>query len=259
MMEVNVEPLQENLSQRDGYNFTKFTASMSASAKVIDLKKEIHKRWELHPKQQRLTYDVLLTDNQKLLSEYGITSANPVFVELISTSIQLFVVGLGGIRAEVNENLNKKLSVKTLKIAAFGDAKCRAKEQVKLVFKGRELDWEHQLRTVQGLEDGSELHVSPLPQITINVATPHGSECHVPNVDLNLTVLQFKEKYFSPNTNRSGDPLIARAAIEFNKPSTKLSFGTSLDWNTPLRTIDNLDEETPMKLMVVLPGGHHTA
>ena len=258
-MEVNVEPLQDNLSQTDGYNFTKFTASMSASAKVIDLKKEIHKRWELHPKQQRLTYDLLLTDNQKLLSEYGITSANPVFVELISTSIQLFVVGLGGIRVEVNENLNQKLSVKSLKTAAFGDAKCRAKEQVKLVFKGRELDWKHQLRTVQGLEDRSELHVSSLPRISLSVAIPNNIECHVPDVDLNLTVSEFKAKYFSPNAKRSGDPLIARAAIEFNKPSANLCFGVVLDLEIPLRTISDLDEATPLVLRIAVPGGHHTA
>jgi len=252
MTEVFVRPLQEHLSQKDGYNFTEFTASMPAGSKFIDLKKEIHKRWELHPKQQKLTHDNRDTDDRKLLSESSITSANPVFVELISTSIQLSVVGLGGIRVEVYEDLNQKLSA--LRITAFGDAKCRARDQVKLVFKGRELDWEHQLRTVQGLEDGSELCVSLLPHIILTIAT-QVDEVDIPDVDLNLTVWEFKEKYLNPSNNRSGDHRFARVATELKKTGWTLCFGKELDLNRPLRTIHDLDNMAKLTVAAVIMGG----
>jgi len=254
MMEVSIEPLQDNLSQTNGYNFTAFRARMPAGSKLIDLKKAIHKQWKLHPKQQRLSCSIPLTDDRKLLSEYGITSANPVTVEYFLPSIQLFVVALDGRRVEVNENLNQKLSV--LKTAAFGDAKCRAREQVQLVFQGRKLEWGDQIRTVQGLEDGSELHVSPLPHITLRIATD-GGEAVISDVDLNSTVRQFQEMHLNPRDNRSGTHKIARVAAELKKEGMHLCFeNIELSWNALLRTIANLDEVTPMLLMVVLPGGH---
>jgi len=253
---VTIRPLQDNLSQMNGYNFTKFTTRMPAGSKPIDLKKAIHQQWKLHPKQQRLTCDGVLTDDQKLLSEYGITSSDPVLVELILASIQLFVVGLGGIRVEVNKDLNNELFY--LRTAAFGDAKCSTIDQVKLIFQDRELDWGHQLRTVQGLEDGSELHVSPLPRITLTIAAA-GGEATIPDVDLNLTVLQFKEKYLNSSDRRNGDTRIARVVAELKKEGMRLCFETALDWNTPLRTIANLNEETPLTLIKYVDGGHHTA
>jgi len=74
--------------------------------------------------------------------------------------------------------------------AAFGNSNCRAKEQVKLVFK--EENWSgDQLKTVQGLEDGSELRVCPLPHITLMIASL-GGEAIIPDVDLNSTMLKFQ-------------------------------------------------------------------
>jgi len=243
MTEVIVRPLQEDLT------YPEYTARMPAGSKVIDLKKDIHKRWNLHPNQQILTHNNQPADDRRLLSEFIFTSVNPVFVKLRQASIRLSVVGLGNKREIVNGNLTSKIS--ELKTAAFGDAKCRAREQVKLVFKGRELEWGDRLQTVQGLEDGSELQASPLRHITLTIATT-GGEVVIPDVDLNLTIQDFKERHI----NKNRDPCAVRAAAELKKPGMKLCFEIALNWTDPLRTVLNLDEVTPLTLIVVNVGGH---
>lgn len=250
MMEVIVQPLQQGLNNAQ-FRFDTFTANMPVNSKLIDLKRAIHRKWALHPKQQRLTYISLLTDDQKRLEEYHIDSINPILVEVISETIKLCIVKHDGGREQVNQNLNKKLSV----LKDVENSTALVNYRLQLCFNDRILEWGDQIRTVQGLEDGSELHILPLG--TLSVAF-EDKEATFPDVDLNLTAGEFKNMYLNGRGRSDFDQYVAGKLMMASSWEFILN-DYVLPSTNPLKTIKGLKDGSILQLRITVLGGNFVA
>ena len=236
MQEVKVEFLQ-NIPNSEYYPFT---ISLPESAKLIDLKKVIHAKWKLHPKQQQLSYHSdPLEDDQKLILAYEIMPDDPVLVDLESASILLVVVCPNGEKVRVNDvDLNLKAEAIKEQASQGLANKLNLKASLRLFFGEEEVEWNSQFRAIVGLEDGSELSTG----IRLRVAYPPEKLARCPRVDLNWTVKEFKDrlKFLTPH----------------QRNSAKFTFkGTELLGNMILRDVANLDSDETVQCGLEEKGG----
>lgn len=254
-MDLCISLLQGHSNTKYSYNFSPFQESIPEGTTVIKLKKIIHKRWKVHPKQQQLTYSgISMDDDNKRLVAYGIASGTPVLVELVAASIWLTIKRPGGDSLAIDDvNLNS--SIESLKEKAKGDAVCLTSEQIELSFKEMKLDWAAPLRSIEGLEDGSEL-VSQLPFIQIRIIG-FDTTVRLLRVDLNWTVQQVKDKLLGKSSNRTEyeDSNINKVVSNLLMPNVLLCFQDyTLEWTTCLRQITNFDSESELKCILFVPG-----
>jgi len=215
-----------------------FTTRLEPNDTVISLKRTIHERWSVHPKQMQLRYYGELLEDNQLIMTYEILRDGIVVVELESAVVSLVIACPTGQKVLVIDiDLNCKAE-RLRECATAGLENSKLKEHLRLFFQKKEINWKDQLRTIKGLEDRSELSTG----IRLHVNIPQIGEVKYV-VDLSWTVKTLKEQIKGLTAHQ-----IAIGNLVFRE--------RDLNLDMVLRNVPDLDDDETLKFMLTEVGGY---
>jgi len=151
-MNIQVRPAQEDAG------YFPFNVTMSKNSTLVQLKTEVKQRWNLHPKQQRFSYNFEdLEGDAKTLTALQITNNATVFVGFVAATIRIFLRPIDPRHQPKRMNANLNWTVNELKREAAKIMRELGHGQVKLCLQETELEGDMPLRSVKGLDDECEL------------------------------------------------------------------------------------------------------